>query len=382
MTKLSLSLLSPFKETLAMTKVTNLWSGFLERIRGSKTNHNSGKPYKDMPVIPSHKSVNNPGFSVVLINERQGPRQFNLTGKRFRLGLVGTVIIVCLSVFGVYSVFKGLLGHTSMMAGGYKKGVADIASLQSKTQDQGTSFSGPSKDYSGSAGSGGQRSGSTYPEAEAGHSTKLLQSSEKLEGDLSAGLRQPQEGTPENKTSNVTAALDHNGTANPESSAKSQAVAPQHDQPAGPIVNFNAQDVTVKPTGANSGTLSFRLIKDHSDVLFSGYLFVFVEMKDKRGETKIYVYPDKTRLGEGDLPSNFKQGENISFKYNSRVELPYGDIRSGAGLARVSILLYGDDGKIVFQRGFEKKELLVSGPSGPQRMEGAKSKPTEKRRAL
>ncbi|MDR3603453.1 MAG: hypothetical protein P4L38_02385 [Syntrophaceae bacterium] len=365
-----------------MTKIAILWSGFLERIRGSKTNRNSGKPYKDMPVIPSHKAVNNPGFSVVLINERRGPRQFNLTGKRFRLGLVGSVIIVCLSVFGVYSVFRGLVGHTSIMAGGYKKGVADIASVQSKTQDQETSFSGPSKDYSGSAGSGGQRSGSTYQEAEADHSTKLLQSSEKLEGDLSAGLRQPQESTQENQTSNVTAALDHNGTGNPESSARSQTVAPQHDQPAGPIVNFNAQDVTVKPTGAKSGTLSFRLIKDHSDVLFSGYLFVFVEMKDKRGETKIYVYPDKTRLGEGDLPSNFKQGENISFKYNSRVELPYGDIRSGAGLARVSILLYGDDGKIVFQRGFEKKELLVSGPSGPQRMEGAKSKPTEKRRAL
>ncbi|MGC8605892.1 MAG: hypothetical protein ACP5VS_19675, partial [Desulfomonilaceae bacterium] len=68
--------------------------------------------------------------------------------------------------------------------------------------------------------------------------------------------------------------------------------------------------------------------------------------------------------------------------YNSRVELPYGDIRSGAVLARVSILLYGDDGRIVFQRGFEKKELLVSSPSGPQRTDGSKSKPTEKRRVL
>ncbi len=365
-----------------MTKVANLWSWFLERIRVSKKDPNSGKLYKDMPAIPSHKPLNNPGFSVVLINERRGPRQFNLTGKRFRLGLVGTVIIVCLSVFGVYSVFKGFLGHTSMMAGGYKKGVANIGSLQSKPQDGGTSLSGPSKDYSGSAGSGGLQSGSTYQETETDPSTKFPQSSEKLEGDLSSGLREPETRTKENQTSNATAALEHQGTGIPESSARSQVVAPQNNLSAGPIINFNAQDVTVKPTGANAGTLSFRLIKDHSDLLFSGYLFVFVEMKDKRGETKIYVYPDKTRLGEEDLPSDFKQGENISFKYNSRVELPYEDIRSGAGLARVSILLYGDDGKIVFQRGFEKKELLVSGASGPQRMEGAKSKPTEKRRAL
>jgi len=52
---------------------------------------------------------------------------------------------------------------------------------------------------------------------------------------------------------------------------------------------------------------------------------------------------------------DFREGESISFKHNSRVELPYEDIRSGASLARVSILLYGENGKIVFQRGFDEE---------------------------
>ena len=71
------------------------------------------------------------------------------------------------------------------------------------------------------------------------------------------------------------------------------------------------------------GILSFRLIKDTPKTKFSGYLFVFVEMEDRRGENKIFVYPQRTQLGEGDLPRNFKDGENIEFKFNSRVELPY-----------------------------------------------------------
>ncbi|MBI5251063.1 MAG: hypothetical protein HY912_16360, partial [Desulfomonile tiedjei] len=122
-------------------------------------------------------------------------------------------------------------------------------------------------------------------------------------------------------------------------------------------VSFNAQEVAATAVGPSNGTLSFRLIKDHPDIRFSGYLFVFVEMADPRGENKIYAYPKRARLGEEDLPVDFREGESISFKHNSRVELPYEDIRSGASLGRVSILLYGENGKIVFQRGFERNEL-------------------------
>jgi len=394
MTRLSASWFNPFKETFAAMKITNLWSGILERIKGPKSRRKLADPLKDMPLIPSHKPKAAPGFSVVLINERRGPTQYDLTGKKFSFGIAGTVIIICLAVFGVYSALKGLLGFSSIMADGYTKGIVDLAAAPPQNQETTASAARQSQAYSSSAGSGAstQQSRSlgdndtsadsdpSHQDSQSDNAGALIQSSEKLEGALSASLGKSQQ-TRTTQSSTASASLS-TGTGSAGPSTGRQSAMPTQDMSNGSIINFNAQDVTVKPTSVNSGTLSFRLIKDHSDVLFSGYLFVFVEMRDKRGETKIYVYPDKTHLGEGDLPSDFREGENISFKYNSRVELPYGDIRTGAGLARVSILLYGDDGKIVFQRGFEKKELLVAGPGGQQHTDGAKPKPTEKRRAL
>jgi len=55
------------------------------------------------------------------------------------------------------------------------------------------------------------------------------------------------------------------------------------------------------------------------------------------------------------------------------VELPFRDVRPGASLARVSILLYDVDGSIVFQRGFERKELKVL--SAADRKGGTKRRP-------
>ncbi len=83
---------------------------------------------------------------------------------------------------------------------------------------------------------------------------------------------------------------------------------------------------------------------------------------------------------------DFREGETISFKQNIRVELPYDDIRAGASLARVSVLLYGENGKIVFQRGFDRKELKSvtqkSNPVRPAASDTTRNKPGEKRRAL
>lgn len=152
------------------------------------------------------------------------------------------------------------------------------------------------------------------------------------------------------------------------------------------LVNFNAQEVSAAGENPSNGVLSFRLIKDHPDIRFSGYLFVFVEMADQRGENKIYAYPKQARLGEEDLPVDFREGESISFKHNSRVELPYEDIRSGASLARVSILLYGENGKIVFQRGFDRRELKTvtqkSNAPRPAASDSGRHRASDKRRAL
>ncbi len=150
------------------------------------------------------------------------------------------------------------------------------------------------------------------------------------------------------------------------------------------IMNFNAQEVAADPKGPNSGALSFRLIKDQPDVMFSGYLFVFVEMADQRGESKIYAYPDEARLGEEDLPADYREGKSISFKRNSRVKLPYEDIRPGVSLSRVTILLYGENGRVVFQRSFDRGELksVAQKSSAPAAADASRHRPVEKRRAL
>jgi len=170
----------------------------------------------------------------------------------------------------------------------------------------------------------------------------------------------------------------------PPQTAPPVAAVPEQTRPpdAGPAaVNFNAQNVTAVSESPNRGMLSFSLVKDQPDMRFSGYLFVFVEMVDKRGENKIYAYPKRTRLGEGDLPVDYRAGESLTFKYNSRVELPYQDIRMGANLTGVSILLYGEDGDIVFQRGFDRSELKLVGTKATK-VNGVVPKASKKRRAL
>jgi hypothetical protein len=146
-------------------------------------------------------------------------------------------------------------------------------------------------------------------------------------------------------------------------------------------VNFDTRDVTATTDGPNRGKLSFWLIKDQRDVRFSGYLFVFIEMVDERGDGKTYAYPEGAQLGEGDLPTDYRLGKSLTFKFNQQVELPYKDPRKGASLAHVSVLLYGEDGRIVFQRGFDRTELKVAGAKAT-RVEGVPAKPTKKRQAL
>jgi hypothetical protein len=174
----------------------------------------------------------------------------------------------------------------------------------------------------------------------------------------------------------------------PTRSARSEPAEQTHSQaarPTGrqPTISFDAQDISAIPQSPNTGTLSFRLVKDSPDIRFSGYLFVFVEMADRRGENAIYAYPQQTRLGEGDLPAEYRDGETLSFKYNQRVELPYGDTtRPGASLARVSILLYSENGKIVYQRGFDRDEVKVASPKRAAGQQERSRQAAEKRRAL
>jgi hypothetical protein len=151
-------------------------------------------------------------------------------------------------------------------------------------------------------------------------------------------------------------------------------------EPETPRLSFNADRLTAIVKGEHEGLLKFRLIKDHPEVSFAGRLFVFVEMMDEKGRAKLYAYPKKARLGEGHMPVDFRQGQNVEpFKYNTGVELPYRDYRPGARLSYVSILLYDKDGRIVFQRGFERgavRRVQASAPPGRNQMgEGRRRRP-------
>lgn len=382
MTRLSVSWFNPLKGKLAVTKVADLWSWFLEKIRSPKTSHPA---MRHAPTVPTHKSPVNRGFQVVVMNERRRSVQYDLSPGKFRIGIIGGLVIAGLSVLGAYSIGKVVWGHFYTETEAYDGAKAVVSSQYSDKVEGMVNGAFRPKGYSNAASFGASSRQSSSDQqvhsedmARSEKSAMSMQSAEKLEGDLSSGLQSP--------SVNSGIPIPQRGAASNETDSAG-AVAQLHRSAASeasqlPIVNFNAQDVTVKPSGNGKGTLSFRLIRDHPELAFSGYLFVFVEMQDKKGENRIYVYPDKTRLGEGDLPSDFREGESLTFKNNSRVELPYGDVRQGAGLARVSILLYSDQGKIVFQRGFEKKELLVSGATGSQQVEGAKPKPADTRRAL
>lgn len=168
--------------------------------------------------------------------------------------------------------------------------------------------------------------------------------------------------------------------------APPQAAPTEEDRGGAPVsvssMAFDAQEMTAVAEGPNKGKLSFRLVKDHPKVRFSGYLFVFVEMVDKRGESKIYAYPKRTRLGEGDLPQDFRSGESLAFKFNSRVELPYTDTRANASLSQVTIVLYGEDGSIVFQRGFDRSKLKIVSAHATKAEGVQPPQPAKKRQAL
>jgi hypothetical protein len=201
---------------------------------------------------------------------------------------------------------------------------------------------------------------------------------------FSAALKTPSGNPGEEEQDEVDTAIQARpGPARVAESMKSEPKSSFERGPTSPmIMNFNAQNVTALSQTAQSGTLSFRLIKDQPDIMFSGYLFVFVEMTDRRGENKIYAYPKKARLGEEDLPVDFRDGESIAFKRNSKVELPYEDIRAGANLSRVSILLYGENGRILFQRGFDRKELKSASHRGTVSSHESRPRTAEGRRAL
>jgi hypothetical protein len=363
------------------------------RPRGSKSLEKSGPPYRHVPEIPEPKTRERARYRVVVINQTGRSRQIELTPSRLRVCLAGLLAVVALIVVSTLSV-KALFMKSTPSTGREealgkkvrvleeeirKKELALAVQEKHLKQENGLSSAPASQmpqrvglSEERSAQQGASRTSESVPLTSTRSPLPTEQPSEPPSGEGEQKTVQPAALAPESSDLQNTPTSDEtrSGGAD-ESSPKSSRV---------PVTNFNAKDVTAVPDGPTSGLLRFWLVKDRPDVKFAGYLFVYVEMTDDQGEAKLYVYPQEARRGEGDLPKDYREGKSIAFKYNSKVELPYSDIRPGATLATVSILLYGENGKIVFQRGFERSDLKVE--RRKKATDGAGTRSVTKRRAL
>ncbi|MGD9819308.1 MAG: hypothetical protein AB7V04_11490 [Desulfomonilaceae bacterium] len=374
--------------------VGEIWKSLADKVRRSEYTIMNKAPLKDAPPIPAHKTRPRGGYSIVVIGQSGKSRQYELSAASSKVAMGFAILLLFFLTVGLVSSTEYLLYGSSKTASDSSiseklnalqeelrnKEVA-LAVHESRLKEQQLSGESAqaSRDLEQASGSSDLAVHGAAGKGSMSSSVASLSPNQKLNNFNDSSVSEPEKKAQSNK-SNTSEKSDTNLKATQNSAEKSDTSFLQQD--GAPIVNFNTQDVAVATESQGSGTLSFRLVKDHPNLLFSGYLFVFVEMEDKRGENKIYVYPDKTRLGEGDLPSDFREGESISFKYNSRVELPFGDIRSGASLARVSILLYGENGRIVFQRGFDKQELNIAIANSKKTDSTRQKTASEKRRPL
>lgn len=376
-----------------MTKVGKVWSWLAARIRGSESSAKPGPPYKERPPVPAPKIRKKSRYSIVIIGESGSSRQIDLTTFRIRAAVGGVLAFLAVVVIVSMSLGSSMFGKASSAAD--TSAVTEkVKSLEDELQKKELALAVQKKrldEMEQSTLSGRdqpQRGRRLVPSEERapigplsqedGPLTSIPESSPRT-GSI-ATVAEPKAG--ESGTPSRPAAPGRRAAEPGPSQSPAETRSAEEKPDAGhAVINFNAQEVTAVAETANSGTLSFRLIKDSPNLRFSGYLFVFVEMADKKGENKIYAYPKRTRLGEGDLPQDYRSGESLSFKYNSRVELPFRDLRTGASLTRVSILLYGEDGSIVFQRGFNRSELKLVGAK-PTNVTGERPKAGKTRQAL
>ena len=378
-----------------MTKVGKAWYWMVARIKTAESSRKDGPPYRPLPPIPEPKVRDKPIYTIVVIGQSGTSHQLELTGFRLRvIAATGAVIVgvLLILVVGWGGFFTGAANRAAKDLGFSSKPLGELGttnkSESSQTprdtrgadqSSQGSSESVVAQRAPDPIASGGDAEGS--PEQKEGPLQAMKESGKSVQGDLSVpvGVEQSQKdprgiagGEPRSKRSTQME------TAAPPRTEQSEPVGVVS---RAPMVSFNAQEVVASTDSPNGGTLSFRLVKDQPEIRFEGYLFVYVEMEDVSGEIKIYVYPKQTRLGDGDLPFDYKDGESIAFKYNSRVELPYGDTRSGVTLAGVSILLYENNGKIVFQRSFGRREVSMINTKN-NKAETPKPRAGEKRQAL
>lgn len=369
------------------------------KIKGSASSPKNGPPYREIPPLPERKPRSRARYTIVLISESGASRQLELTAFRLRVGAavaLGVLALVVVAIAGSAGVFSGTSKLSSGQAGELAKTVNLLQEqLKEKQaalivqerrikelQELPTLTTVPSS--RSNVGEGPKQGmGEPTESSSDGPLTGRNETRDVASRDAGFGNRDRDrsDDAAESRTSDAKsrhAALQSEQPAPPVGSEEAASPAPS------PIIEFDAQKLTaVLKEPRERDTLSFRLVKDHPDVRFAGYLFVFVEVTDKQGQTHIYAYPKQTRVGDENIPSDFKEGESVAFKYNTRVELPLPSVEAGTGtsLSGVSILLYGETGKIVYQRGFERKELKIVSAKG-NKSDGPGAKASTKRQAL
>jgi hypothetical protein len=374
-----------------VTKVGKAWSWLAARVKGSESSTKAGPPYKQLPPLPEPKTRPKARYSVVLIGEGGSTHQFAFTPFRvsMALGILGTgaVVFVVALALGLGALRSGAkeqarqdpaaseqldalqeaLRQKDLEVGVLEKRVKELQ--ERPTLASAAPVAHPAVEEPATPSLGSRAVRVEGPPAS-------IQGSDRV-GSLSAPTASPVELPRE--------------PAEPPAAAGPTARSPLYGAPApspaptspgarpAVTVNFNARDLTAVSEGPASGKLTFRLVKDQTDIRFSGYLFVYVEMTDPRGEKKTYAYPERTRTGEEDLPLDFREGKGVSFKQNFQGELTYADTRQSAELSQISVLLYSEDGSIVFQRGFGPREFKhMSSKEG----ESPRTKARDRRRAL
>lgn len=357
----------------------------------------SGDPYDSVPPIPTRK-VGPAGarYSIMVITDSGRSRQIDLTPARVRMGIAGAVCVLVLAAAA--GLFAGSYWAKGEFHQSERDGLLDrIKALEEQLQSKELALAVQKKrleqlERGAPSAREAPAARETAPESDSALSEAPAPSEE------THAAAQP-EPAPRDREPWATAGSSGQSDSAPlfqpplpdepakgETSEDAQRMAslrgesqPVAEPPV--LINFNAEELVAAPKGDHTSTIRFRLTKDRPEARFTGYLFVYLEVKDRRGRNIVYVNPAGTDLGEGDLPIDYRQGKPISFQRHSQVALDYPDERRETDLTGVSILLYDESGQIVFQRGFERAEIS-SGRSKSRDVGGSPAGSQRRGRAL
>ncbi len=301
----------------------------------------NGPPFRTPSSAPAPQARKKPNYSIVIINHSGGSRQIEVTPAKIRIGaaLAAGVLIVSGSV----GALAGRQLFRDRLAGPDSSALNErVRALEEEVKAKDEALAAAKE---ASLKKGENPTLVSVPRPPTPRRGPIPeQPADLLDSDFGEG--------PPDKPMGPQASVQPPETLHP------QERVPRI--PRQIPIRFDAEDVTELRDGSDTRKVRFRLVKDRPDLTFFGYMFVYLETQDKRGKDNLFVYPKATRMGDADqFPLDFKAGEGISFRKNSIVDLPIEDERSGASLSSVSILLYNEDGKIVFQRRFERSDLKI-----------------------